>query len=145
MQQKAEHAEAPAKSRRKQQNIDGLTAAALKQRIISTLSLARKAGRLTAGADAVREAVCAGRVKAVFTAADLSPRSQRNMEYVCRPLSVPVIPLGIAMDEMAAQLGRRSGILAVADTGFERKLCSLLEQAERLSAAQTGETAESLS
>ena len=81
----------------------------------------------------------------MFTAADLSPRSQRNMEYVCRPLSVPVIPLGIAMDEMAAQIGRRSGILAVADTGFERKLCSLLEQAERLSAAQTGETAESLS
>ena len=144
MRREAEH-RAPAESRRNQQNIEGLTAAALKQRIISTLSLARKAGRLTAGADAVSEAVRSGQAGAVFIAADLSPRSQKNIRYVCQPLSVPVIPLKIAMDEMAAQIGRRSGILAVADDGFERKLRSLLEQAERLSAAESGETAESLS
>ena len=36
--------------------------------------------------------------------------------------------MNIAMDDMAVQIGRRSGILAVADTGFEKKLAALIEE-----------------
>ena len=111
-----------------------------KQRVISLLSLVRKAGKLVAGADMVKDAARSGQVTAVFAASDLSPKSKKEIEYVCRPLSVPVYPLGVAMDEMAAQIGRRSGILAVTDKGLERKLESLLEQA-----SAAGGTAKALS
>ena len=113
-----------------------LTADAIRKKIISMLSLARKAGKLTAGADPVKEAVSAGQVSAVFTASDLSERSLRNIEFTCRNSSVPTLPLGVAMDEMSAQIGRRSGILAVADKGMEEKIKSLLSDAAQASMAE---------
>ncbi len=100
----------------------------LLRKVASMLSLARKAGKLTAGADMVKDAVQTGQVQAVFTAADLSSKSLKEVEYACGQSSVPVFPLGIAMDEIAPQIGRRSGILAVSDPGFEAKIRSLLEE-----------------
>lgn len=105
-------------------------ASVIRKKAVSMLSLSRKAGKLTAGTDMVKEAVQTGQTSAVFTASDLSPKSIKEIKYFCGPKSVPVISLGVTMDEMAPQIGRRSGILAVTDRGFETKIRSLLSEAE---------------
>lgn len=112
-----------------------LTAAQLaaRNRAVAMFSLARKAGKLVAGMDMVKDAVAGQKVRAVFVANDLAPRSLKEIRFVCRPSEenpkgVQVIPMNIAMDEMAVQIGRRSGILAVTDTGFEKKLAALIEE-----------------
>ena len=97
----------------------------MNDRLLSLLGLARKAGKLVAGMDMVKDAVAARRIRMVFVASDLAPRSLKEIRFVCRPTDenpqgVQVIPMNIAMDDMAVQIGRRSGILAVADTGFEK-------------------------
>lgn len=120
-----------------------LTAEAIRGKIVSMLSLARKAGKLTAGADPVKEAVLNGQVSAVFTASDLSPKSLKEIEFSCRNLPVPVLPLGVSMDEMSVQIGRRSGILAVTDKGMEAKIQSLLSDAAQ--AEKSEEKTETLS
>lgn len=104
-----------------------------KTRVISMFSLARKAGKLVAGMDMVKDTVAARRIRMVFVTSDLAPRSLKEIRFVCRPTDenpqgVQVIPMNIAMDDMAVQIGRRSGILAVADTGFEKKLAALIEE-----------------
>ena len=93
-------------------------------------SLARKAGKLVAGADMVKEAVLTGRVGVVFTCRDLAPRSRKEMRFVCSPgqgtpEGAQVIEIDVAMDELAVQIGRRSGILAVTDQGLEKNLTAL--------------------
>ena len=118
-----------------------LTAEAIRGKIVSMLSLARKAGKLTA--DPVKEAVLDGQVSAVFTASDLSPKSLKEIEFSCRNFSVPVLPLGVSMDEMSVQIGRRSGILAVTDKGMEAKIQSLLSDAAQ--AEKSEEKTETLS
>ena len=112
-----------------------LTAAQLtaKTRAVNMFSLARKAGKLVAGMDMVKDAVAGKKVRVVFVTNDLAPRSLKEIRFVCRPSEenpkgVQVIPMNIAMDEMAVQIGRRSGILAVTDTGFEKKLAALIEE-----------------
>ncbi len=120
-----------------------LTATAIRNKVISMLSLARKAGKLNAGADSVKEAVLNGQVSAVFTASDLSSKSLKEIEFACRNFSVPVLSLGVSMDEMSAQIGRRSGILAVTDKGMESKICSLLSDAAQ--AEESEEKTETLS
>ena len=108
-----------------------LTAEAIRGKIVSMLSLARK------------EAVLDGQVSAVFTASDLSPKSLKEIEFSCRNFSVPVLPLGVSMDEMSVQIGRRSGILAVTDKGMEAKIQSLLSDAAQ--AEKSEEKTETLS
>lgn len=114
----------------------------IKTRIIAMFSLARKAGKLAAGADMVKDAVIGGRTRAVFTASDLAPRSLKEIRFACRPSEenpkgAQVLPMAIAMDEMASQIGRRSGILAVTDAGFEKKLTALVSQLARQTAEET--------
>jgi len=112
-----------------------LTAAQLsaKNRAIAMFSLARKAGKLVAGMDMVKDAVAGQKTRMVFVSSDLAPRSLKEIRFACRPSEenpkgAQVIPMNIAMDEMAVQIGRRSGILAVTDTGFEKKLAALIEE-----------------
>ena len=104
-----------------------------KARLISIFSLARKAGKLVGGAYMVKEAVLTGRVGVVFTCRDLAPRSRKEMRFVCSPgqgtpegaQGAQVIEIDVAMDELAVQIGRRSGILAVTDQGLEKNLTAL--------------------
>lgn len=108
-----------------------------KSRMISMFSLARKAGKLVAGMDMVKDAVAGGRTRAVFVTGDLAPRSLKEIRFFCRPTEenskgVQVIQMNIAMDEIAVQIGRRSGILAVTDAGFEKKLAALTEETNML-------------
>ena len=89
-----------------------LTAAQLtaKTRAINMFSLARKAGKLVAGMDMVKDAVAGKKVRLVFVTNDLAPRSLKEIRFVCRPSEenpkgVQVIPMNIAMDEMAVLTG----------------------------------------
>ena len=49
-----------------------------KERLLSFLGIARKAQRLSMGADAAKESLQKGKARLVLLAGDLSPRSERN-------------------------------------------------------------------
>ena len=97
-----------------------------KERLLSLLGLARRAQKLSLGADAAAEAVRKGKCRLLLTAADLSPRSLRNARGTAEEYGTPAACAGVTMDEIGFALGKRTGILAVNDAGFANKLRAML-------------------
>lgn len=90
----------------------------MKDRLLATLGICRKAGKLIWGNDAVIEAVTKGQAAMVLLAGDLSPRSVRQQEYYCDQYNIRLIHAPVTMDEIWFRLGKRTGILAVTDRGL---------------------------
>ena len=92
------------------------------------LSLCRRAGRLTAGMEAVLEAAGKGAAFLVLLAEDLSPRSARRLRQ--RLPAPPVAPPPCTMQTLSAVTGKLSGILAVCDENFARGSQALMTDDE---------------
>lgn len=87
---------------------------------LGLLSMCRKAGRLVMGMDMVKDACNTGAARAVFTAADLSLRSLKEVKFVCAKNNIKLYDLGLTMDRIGEGLGKRTGIIAVTDGGFAK-------------------------
>ncbi len=92
------------------------------------LSMCRKAGRMVMGMDMVKDACSTGAAKAVFTASDFSPKSLKEIRFVCCRYGVKLYALGLTMDEIAEGVGKRSGAVAITDAGFARSCAKGLEE-----------------
>lgn len=90
--------------------------------VLSLLGIARKAGRIQLGMDPVKEAMASGICSLVCIANDLSGKSKKEILFVCSKYSVEVYDVGTDMDEIKRALGKRSGIIAVCDEGFAKKI-----------------------
>ena len=96
-------------------------------KLLSAISLSKRAGKLLLGFDQVEDAVLAGKAVVVLTAADLSEKSRQGINRVCEAKQIENLPIPATMDELWFQIGKRTGILAVTDPG----LAGLLKQALR--------------
>lgn len=104
-------------------------------RLLSMISLSKKAGKLLVGFDRVKDASCAGKVKLLLTATDLSEKTLKSIAYLSDTENIACRVLPITMDELWYEIGQRTGILAITDAGFAKKICSMLDIGE-----STGET-----
>ena len=91
----------------------------MNERLTGLLGMARRAGRLIAGFDAVKESLTAGRAAAVLFAADLSPKTEKELRFAAgeRPL---LFPAGLTKDEIGHAIGSEKpvGVIATEDKGF---------------------------
>lgn len=97
-------------------------------KLLSLLGLARRAGRVALGSDAAAEALKKGEARLLLLAGDLSPRSAGHAEDAARQAGVRCVRMAETMDEVGMALGRRTGVVAVKDAGFAKKLAALHEQ-----------------
>ena len=67
-------------------------------RLLSLLSLTRRAGKLGLGFDPVKEAVQRREAALVLLAADLSPKTKKEVQWFCRTAGCPVRELPATMD-----------------------------------------------
>ena len=89
--------------------------------LFQAMSLARKAGRLVMGFDAVEEAAVKGKAWLVLTAADASPKTVQRLRNSIGDL-VDVLSTPLTMNRLAP-LGRRPvAVCAVTDRNLA-KLC----------------------
>ena len=89
--------------------------------MFQAISLARKAGRLVMGFDAVEEAAVKGKAWLALTAADASPKTVQRLRNNIGDL-VDVLPTPLSMERLAP-LGRRPvAVCAVTDRNLA-KLC----------------------
>lgn len=94
-------------------------------RRLSLLGLARRAGKLLLGSDAVREAARRGGCPLILFAADLSPRTARTIRAAAEGKNTTTLLLHATMDEIGRAIGKRTGVLAINDIGFAKKLLAL--------------------
>ena len=94
-------------------------------KLLSFLGIARRAGKLALGNDPVLEAIRKGQAELLLAAADLSPRTKKNILAAAEKEKIPFLQTDILMDGFAAAIGKRVGILSVNDAGFANKLRQL--------------------
>lgn len=97
----------------------------MNDRLMSLLGIARKAGRLSLGADPAAEAMSKGKTYLVFLASDLSERSKRSIQEKTDQYGVMTISLDVTKDALGAAVGKMTGIIAVNDKGFAEKMKTL--------------------
>ena len=83
------------------------------------LGLARKAGRVEIGEEAVRGAAKAGKARLILTAEDSSPNALKRAEESAAIGNVPLVKLHCTKAEMGQAVGKDGpSMLAVTDAGF---------------------------
>lgn len=92
------------------------------------LTMCKRAGRMIAGFDVVKEACVQGKLSCICVASDLSEKSLKEILFICNKNPVPVLELSSTMDELWHLLGRRAGILGITDAGFAAKLTTILNK-----------------
>lgn len=95
------------------------------EKALSLLGLCRRAGRLQFGHDPVAESMRLGKAVLVLLASDLSQNSVRRTLRLAEEMHTPVVRLAATMDSLGHAVGRRTGIVAVEDSGFANKLKTL--------------------
>lgn len=94
-------------------------------RLLNLLGIARRAGKLELGGEAVKQAVRRHRAKLVLLSADLSRRTAEGIHAEAEKAGVQTAEIHAKMDEVEAALGKRAGVIAVNDTGFAKTLLKL--------------------
>lgn len=89
-------------------------------------SMCRRAGKLCMGMDMVKNACANGEACGVYVASDISEKTLKEAKYICCKNGVKLYAADMDMQQIADTVGKRSGILAVCDKGFNKKASSAL-------------------
>lgn len=90
----------------------------MQNKISALLGFSRKSGALKLGTEATRESVLRRRAKLVLLANDISPKSVKEIRFICDKNNIKAEILPMTIEEISAAIGRRAGILAIEDEGF---------------------------
>ncbi len=100
-----------------------------KNKVLSMLGLARRAGRLSMGHDTALSAVMDKNAYLLLFASDVSERLRLEFKTAMRKkeIELPVFYTDITMDEIHFSCGYKAGVIAITDENFSKKIISLLE------------------
>ncbi len=93
-------------------------------KFLSTLGLCRRAGKLIFGFDAVCDELKKPQSKAagVAVSKDISEKTLKEIRFVAEKYRVEVFQADADMDEIKDIIGKRTGIVAILDSGLFKSL-----------------------
>lgn len=91
-------------------------------KVLQTLSLIKRAGKLVSGFDAVKDSLAGKNAKLLAASSGLSPHTLKEVQYLQQKYDVPLLLLDESLDELEYQLGKRSGVFSIIDSGLGEKL-----------------------
>ena len=94
------------------------------EKLLGTLGLCKKAGKLILGFDAVAQAIQAGEVSLVVLAQDLSPKSAKEIIRIAQMHGTEHIHISAEMEDIKRRVGKKAGILAITDQGLSKAVAS---------------------
>ena len=90
----------------------------MKIKIPSTVSLAKRAGKITSGESGVKEAIRQGTAHLVLLAEDVGPNTLKSITDSCAYYNVKYISFG-TKEELGHAIGKGfAAAIAICDTGF---------------------------
>lgn len=95
-------------------------------KLINLLGLAQRAGRLISGEEQVIQAIRKNKVQLVFLAHDAGPNLQKKITDKSNYYKIEVSTVFSTL-ELSAAVGKPRKVIAVADTGFSKKMRTLME------------------
>ena len=101
----------------------------MKSNYLGLLGLAKRAGLLEAGDEAVRAALSAKKARVVLVASDASERTRSTFEFIAESVNIPVIPVAETREELGDALGRRPcATVCVCDVGLAASIVKKLSE-----------------
>lgn len=96
-------------------------------KVLSLLGMARAAGKLTVGFDAVVTLARDGKAALVLLANDLSEKSEKELRFLTKACPPAIRRLDVGKEEIGGAIGVKKpiGILAVSDVGFADAITKL--------------------
>lgn len=103
-----------------------------KEKALSMLGLARRAGALSMGHDMAAESIRKGKAECLLFCSDVSPRLFKDFDITSKKSGwrKKVLKTELTMDEVAHAAGYRAGVITVNDRNLAEKICELLDQEE---------------
>lgn len=95
-------------------------------KLIETVTFCKRIGKLVIGFDLVKNSMMTGEAQVVLLAEDLSGKTKKEMEYLCRNFEMPWISIPLTLDELWYLIGKRAGVLAVTDAAFAEKIRTIV-------------------
>lgn len=91
----------------------------MNDRLCGLLGMARRAGRLLAGFDAVVDSVKSKRAQLILLAADLSPKTEKELRFAAGD-AVPLLHTKLTKTDIGHAAGYQKplGVVATEDRGF---------------------------
>jgi ribosomal protein L30E len=87
-------------------------------KVLGALTIARKAGKLILGFDAVCESLKAGNAKLAIITADVSKKTEKEVRYYSERSKIDVMAVSLTMDDVYKAVGKKSGVISVTDSGL---------------------------
>jgi ribosomal protein L7Ae-like RNA K-turn-binding protein len=98
----------------------------MEDKLLGLLGLARRAGKTTCGADAVRRDIQSGRARAVLLSNDASPRTAGGIQSACEKNGTACFTVPYDMAELGGSMGRGdTAVAAICDKGFAHRVSEL--------------------
>ena len=97
-----------------------------KRKTADLLGICLKAGKAVKGFDSACEAVRNGSAACILAAADASPKTIKEAEFVCGKSDVPVLVSELTKAELGMLCGKETAVLAVCDKGFAGAFAKLI-------------------
>ncbi len=103
-----------------------------KDKTLSMLGMARRAGKLSMGHDMAEKSIKAHKAQLVLICCDSSKRLVKEFERTLEnfKLDIPLIVADITINEIHFSVGYKAGIMTVDDVNFSNRIISLIEQEE---------------
>lgn len=97
-------------------------------KFFNLLTMCIKAGKLLRGFDVSKEAVLGGEAVCIMTAAGISPKTLKEVNFICeKKKGVKVIELPFDMETIEINIGKKVGVMAVCDKGFAKKFSEYVD------------------
>lgn len=91
-------------------------------KIIQTISLCKRAGKLVLGFDVVKKSMQDGSAELVLVASDLSEKTLKEVKYLTSQFEIPVVTIKQTLDELWYILGKRAGVMSITDYKLSQKI-----------------------
>lgn len=100
----------------------------MNERILPLLGMARRAGRLSLGHDAVIGSIVKNKAKLCVVSSDASERLKKELAHACKydGKNIPIAILNEDMLSVSKAVGCKCAVLTVDDEGFAEKILSMV-------------------
>lgn len=97
-----------------------------KQKTADLLTICIKAGKAVKGFDSAKEAVLNGKAYCVLTAYDVSPKTLKEVRFMCGKNDISVLVTELEKAEIGILCGKETAVIAVCDKGFSEGFTKII-------------------
>ena len=99
-----------------------------KEKTLSMLGMARKAGKLSMGHDMADKSIKAHKARLVILCSDASKRLCEEFKKKVENEDIPLIITEISMNEIHFSTGYKAGVMTLDDENFAKRVIELLKE-----------------